>query len=53
MEMPKATTHFEQVPLAMVKRIIEEENKREAAAEQARIIAKDRLERELLEANTQ
>jgi hypothetical protein len=48
----KVKTHFTQVPLATIKEIIEEDIKREAADEQARVSAKNRSEEEFLGVNT-
>jgi hypothetical protein len=50
--MLKLKTHFEQVPLEMVKQIVEKELQREMATEQARGIKKKKLEEDLLEAST-
>ncbi|HEV1993969.1 MAG TPA: hypothetical protein VGR03_06545 [Candidatus Acidoferrum sp.] len=50
--MLKLKTHFEQVPLEMVKQIVEKELQREMASEQARGTKKKKLEEDLLEAST-
>ena len=42
--MLKMKTHFEQVPLEMVKQIVEKELQREMATERARGIKKKKLE---------
>jgi hypothetical protein len=48
--MLEPKTHFEQVPLEIVRKILEEQIRREATATQAQGIKKKTLEEELLEA---
>ncbi len=50
--MLKPKTHFEQVPLEMIKKIVEEEVKQEKATEQARGAEKNKLEEDFWETNT-
>jgi hypothetical protein len=49
--MLKLETHFEQVPLEMVKQIVEKELQRQIATEQVRGTKKKKLEEDLLEAS--
>jgi hypothetical protein len=48
--MFKRKTYFEQVPLEVVKKIVEEKTKREQEAEQGRTIKTRKLEGKLLQA---
>lgn len=47
--MFKAKTHFEQVPLEVVKKIVEEKTKQEQEAEQGRAIKTKKWEEKLLQ----
>lgn len=50
--MVKPRTHFEQVPLEVVKKIVEEEVQRQETDEPVRETRKKKLEEDLLEAST-
>ena len=51
--MQKSKTHFEQVPLVAVRRIVEEQAAREITIKQGSVIAKEKLEKDLLAAERQ
>jgi hypothetical protein len=51
--MLKSKTHFEQVPLEAVRRIVEEQAAKERTIKQEPVIAKEKLEKDLLAAQRQ